>query len=335
MKRLIALSVIVILSLALTSCGFIAATPEFEAEKLDGGGTYYTALNIDLISFTDGSGTNYFELQIGVRNEVIGGYYDSDDLEKFNEDINSSIEQTLKRKGYPVTAFGFFYQGRETWTGELSPDYYVNYVYLIGGGSEVYVTDRHFGFFDYGYDYVIINPEFVNRMREDIYDTVTPLLNPYAEVDDEAVRMRYFFATDTRLASPDAVKVQKDIASISMTCDCLMWSGGETYEFTSLDANISVMASGWYIVPIILSIAVVVVILLIKPRKKENVFRTDGELSEPFVMGSDKKSGSDDVFTLRQDNTEDQMSEDVFALRQDNNENQVSDDSETEDNDAQ
>ncbi len=260
MKKICALILIAFLAAFLSACRFIPVESTVDSDKQEDG-VYYTALDIWLVYV----GQSAFELQIGINRDafLVGQHRD---FELLGDEIG-------KRAGAKLSYINYFVSGD-------SEPYYSYYAYKIESGTTIDNTSRHFGFFDYRYKYEIKNEEFVGKIYQAAVESVKeamPSLGGYT-VDDEAVYLSFGLCTDSKLEAENATWVRKKLFSGKESgweyYDCLVWKSKDiNADFTTLNAEIYSLASGWYIVAIILGLAVVGIIIPIKSKKQADIYR--------------------------------------------------------------
>lgn len=288
MKKFFAVLLGLVIALALSSCVFFGNMYErgldYTSLKPDEPDKYYTALNINVVSYLASAEDEprrwSYELQIGIRNE----FFESEEAkESQGKLIGDAIGEECNLELSFLNYYGVSY---DIWS---SDDRYAisNYTYLCYSISDfegdLEVIDKNFGFFYYRYDYNITNPEWIDSLRNDIYEVVNDkIMKPWISIDTDAVRLRYFFNIDADLSSENAIWVQKEIMSRGGAYDCLMWEAGDNYEFTTLNATYRRMAAGWFILAILLGAAVVIVLYFVtkKAKPSDSVFRQEETINE-------------------------------------------------------
>ncbi|MCH5163545.1 MAG: hypothetical protein J1F36_00840 [Clostridiales bacterium] len=293
MKKFFAIFAIVLLALALSSCSLLLSTTyeddlEYRSNERDNDVFYYSALSIEVVSYIyeDDNGSSIkYELQIGLRNLAGEPLLD--------EDMAISLEGELSNKlGLGVFYIGSFNVPNYFLYGDSAPkSEYTYYCFRMIPSEEVTLIgdEAHYGFFYYGRDYTLTVPSWINSLRSNVDVTIRVWLNnnlgSFSEdyfgiyiIDPDAVRLRYYFG-GANIEAKDAIWVEKTILSLDDSdygmLSCLMWQAGEDYDFTSFSLSIEAMAPGWYIVPILLGSAVVVILFLVNKSKKvdHSVFR--------------------------------------------------------------
>lgn len=310
MKKFLTVLSILIFALVLSSCGLLNMRGESNniSPKPDTHNVYYSALNINLVSclVSDDNGRYLqYELQIGLRSIFFG-----DEETQREQEIKSFAVSTMKHSSFDMQYIGS-YDSESLWGNFDSKNNYTYVCFVINpdhAKGKFDSTRSNFGFFFVEHDYVINNPEWVNYFRDDISSVAKSVINSktilntstYLQdymIDDDAVYFDFGFCTDADVDAENATRVQKYVLSRGDGLyQCLMWQADDDYDFSKLDVHYKAMASGWYVIAIILGAAVVVILFLLIKYKKiptkaaENVFRADGVAK------------SDDIFQLNGEN---------------------------------
>ncbi len=278
MKKAIVLCLITAFCVCmLASCTFAGSEPLPVPETKDEDGVWYTPLDIDLIYVGD----DEYELQIGLYADSLMGASQRDIVE-LGETIGRKAGKTLSYidyNSYPVEVVSTSDEGTKFETKELR-----YFSYALKGKVNFELTGRYFGFFNYHYDYKIVSEDFIGKLFAAAIASVKEATGKFGgyTVDDKATYASYDICTGTDLSAENATWVQKSLALEDYAyVDCLVFAEGADFDYSTIDAQLKVnMASGWFIVPIILGVITVVVLLLIKPKKEEQIFRVDTEDSD-------------------------------------------------------
>lgn len=296
MKKFFAIFAIVLLALTLSSCLFLSTTYEddleFESDKNDSG-VYYSALNIEVVSY-------YYRETKSIRYELQIGLRDLEYDPVLNEEMAISLEYELGNKlGLGLFYVGSFSVPRNYTFYSNSQSEYTYYCFELTDVPEAsLIGDPYYGFFYYGSNYTLTAPSWINSLRNDMYtimsnwlaeelsdrypwlDNFPPLFGTLVKwssytIDPGAVRLRYYFG-GASVEAEDAIWVDKTVlSSDNRMISCLMWQAEEIYDFTSFSLSIDKLAPGWYIIPILLGSAVVIILFLVTKNKKvdSSVFR--------------------------------------------------------------
>lgn len=277
MKKLFAALAVVFFALSLTACNFVEPEKMPSSVTPDGGGAFYTPLDIDLIY----TGENGFELRIGVYEDALAGAF-SDDFSAIGTAIGDKIGKEVV-----YSDFNFF--------TDVTEDVYVDdepiletqnvyyYSYKIEGEMDFEVKERHFGFFNYRYSYEIVGDEFLDKIFPAVVSVMKDATAKFGSytVDDKATSVEFGLCVSADLSAENATWVRKRLKSSQYNyCECLVYKGDVSDKFSVLEAELFVpMSSGWYIVPILLGLAAVAMVLIISHRtkkdKKDRIFRDD------------------------------------------------------------
>lgn len=306
MKKFFAVLSILIFALALTSCGLLGMRGETIniSSKPDTLDEYYSALNINLVSYlvaTDDGQVMQYELQIGLRSMFFG----SEEKQR-EQEIQSFADKIVDRKIFDMQYIGS-YESEPLWDNDDSKN---NYTYLcfvinpIHGKGKFTSTKSDFGFFFIEREYVITNPVWIESFRDNIYSHTKNVLGSRAAwqgytIDDDAVYFSYGFSTEADVNAENAIWVQKNVLSRGQDLyRCLMWEADKDYDFVTFNIHYKSMASGWYVIAIILGAAVVVALFLFIKYKK-----TPAKVAEG-VSGTDSgfNKDNDDIFQLESEN---------------------------------
>lgn len=272
MKKILAVLLLSLLVFSLASCSYdsnlnIGYTDDIPSYRQDEDGVYYTALDIGVRAYLaeglSGETLTQYELTVGMRNTV------ADYLTLLTLDDVMKLGEIIKIK----TGVNFSYIGVDSVEESTNS---IRYCYLSEDFPNILNdTDRNFGFFFIKRSFKIIIPEWVKNLKTDVYEAVTELFNGFVDkkvkIDDNAIRQRFYFAVGNEFYADDATRVYDYENNIYY----FMWEQ-EQSGFDELSIYYRSMASGWYILPILAGIAVVLIMLyFVKGKKKENVFLTE------------------------------------------------------------
>lgn len=273
MKKIFAVTVIFIFAAAMAGCSYVRYEPLPKKTAVE---NFYTPLDIDVIY----AGGDEFELQIGLYDDAMVGA-ENDDLIQLGNEIGNRVGKTVEYLDYNIYS-GAYYgnnQGVISIDGILSSETYCYYSYLIKGEANLTLKNKHFGFFEYRYEYEVETDYVVKKIYSAAIEIAKVAVDNYGgyKVDENAIYCSFDLCVDKDLEAENASHVLKRLALNDYEpCECMVFEIEDLIVFPPMIATYESMASGWYIVPILLGIVVSVIILLLKPRRKEEqIFRMD------------------------------------------------------------
>lgn len=265
MKKILAVFLLSLLVFSLSSCftnGTDSMQDDIPSCRQDENGVYYTALDIGVKSYLyeneNGEVYTQFELLVGLRSVVGDAFL-----------LDSAAERKLGELINRKTGKNFKYIDVES-VGEN----FERYRYVVEDRHNILnETDRKFGFFFIRRNFTLDNPVWVNCIKNSIHGAVTELFNGFTDknvkIDNDAIRLRYYFAAANGFYADNAVEVYDPQYQIGY----FMWKES---DFSHLPIYYKSMASGWYILPILLGVIVVLILTFkLKGRKNESVFLTE------------------------------------------------------------
>ncbi len=283
MKKILAVFLLSLLVFSLAACvpgGGAVLEYDPPSCRQDENGVYYTPLDIELKAYPyyveNGEMRFQFELIVGLRSTVGKDFL-----------LDLAAEEKLGKLINDKTGIGFKYNGEEN-VGEN----FIRYSYVIEDQQNILIeNDRKFGFFFIERSFTIDNPEWAVAIRNRVHSAVTELFNELnkgnVKIDNDAISLRYYFAASSGFYADNAVEVYDPETAIGY----FMWNESDIAE---LPINYKVMASGWYILPIIIGVIVVVILIFTLKGKKNTVFLTEqpSDESDFSQQPNDKEDGA-------------------------------------------
>lgn len=287
---------------ALSACGNAATMEDLllASQKKDEDGIYYSALMIDLISFTQNDGkktyTSY-RLQLGIRSAEegpIGEIY----ARKLGDLIGKRLNENLEYSGK-------YYENihnQDYWF------YCYDFDKVLGGNLDQ--IDRQFGFFYVKGKYKIKVPDWIDSLDSIARNAVSVVLsetNSPVKVDGDAIKYRFYLSMSGKVESENSTRVIKTLYGFE-AIECVMWDKLLT-DFANIEFIYKSMASGWYIIAILIGAATVAALYFIsKNKKNENVLK-----AEPIQEIIETNSINEQIFKEETENIIEQDGEDRDA----------------------
>lgn len=273
MKKFFAVLAILVFALALSSCGLLGSLYEddldYKSDKPDELGVYYSALNIDLISYSAENGFQH-ELQIGIRGTTFAR---ESEIERVSKLIGQRICEEYNFEGENLGYYTIYDESGE------GIDYIYFCYFIEPFESSLADQDSHYGFFYYKRSYALTNPSYIKDFKTRVCDIVGTVLasETYGTgftLDKDSINFRYYLGISNRFSAKNSKSVYKTVVNYGGMMNCLMWENED--DLTSIELSYKAMAAGWYTVAILLGVAVVVILYFAtKNKKSANVFRQE------------------------------------------------------------
>ena len=300
MKKFLICLIVSVAIVFVSSCSLMFPVDEGDffphTEKSDDGSTFYTALDISTVALIteriaeNGTETaTEYQIQIGIRNIWA------------NE--TAEVAQTADRLGSLLSVtmgLGLLHCGDYVEERYDGIDYreYIYFCYDVVGEYGKVEERTNYGFFYMDFVVDFVNPFWVSNLKQSVSSSVAAVLAMSGQsllLDSAAVDYKYFLDINSNYSGEDTTWVTKTVIK----------DGGLQYrlcgmttkdDYSVISYSTSRMASGWFILPIILGAVVVLMLFLVyrKDYNNSNVFRQE------VVNGN---SATDEGIIIEQDAT--------------------------------
>ena len=287
MKKLVAVLCIIACIIALCSCSLLFAPSEDDltwAKQTSGENIF--SFNVNVITYIEYNEKGEASLKCELETVTPNGAFSEDEI---NEIVRSTaIELNFSTQYQTYYAIVSSLETYDCYNFKLN---WVN--------VDFEYSQSDYGFFYVKHFYALENPRWINSLLKEIItqanDVIAKSESSERRIDNMAHRLRYFLMTDVELVADDAQRVYKTIGSDNLMYETLMWETiSYDYGFAEFDVAQSSMASGWFVVSIILGVIAVGIIMIAAPKNGKSDFSLQSTSvdAEPFVeiIGDDKLS---------------------------------------------